>query len=699
MERTTHRGIRVKRRLAIKGLVLAIISTATPALAQEVTAEQELPQVSPVGSRIYVPADFARFAPRNALDMLRQVPGFAIREERQERGLGQATGNVLVNGQRASGKSNDVLDELSKIPAQNVIRIEIVDGATLDTQGLSGQVANIIARASTVSGQFAWTPEFRLHNTDPVLARFETSVQGTSGPVEFTLGLQNNAWAGGADGPTWIRDAGGELIDYRVDEWASQGNQPRMSGRFKIDGPGSSVANLNLSHRWVMGRYRETGSRTGPGLPNRFRNIAGDEDSYLWEVGGDLEFGVGPGRMKFIGLTRGADLPYVNTLITSFADGSSDTGSRFARSGKESERIIRGEYRWTLAGDWQVSAEGAFNSLDNVSRLFLLNPTGIFEEIPLPGGSARVEEDRYEVMASYGRSLARNLSMQLSGGAEYSRLSQIGGGGVTREFRRPKGQLNLAWKPSSRSDLNLKLERRVGQLNFFDFLAQVNLVDDREKAENPDLVPQQSWDVEVEWVRRLGRWGSTTVRPYLRLLEDTTDFIPIGATGETIGNLGSGFIAGLESRSTLNFDPLGWTGARLDARLRWQESGVEDPLTGEKRSISNASRYLTELSLRHDIPNTDWAWGGGLNYHQVAFSVRPNEISRQWEGPFWANLFLEHKDVFGLTVRGGVHNLLQGRSYWDRTVFSGRRTGPVAFTEWRDRRIGPIVSFSVRGKF
>jgi hypothetical protein len=36
---------------------------------------------------------------------------------------------------------------------------------------------------------------------------------------------------------------------------------------------------------------------------------------------------------------------------------------------------------------------------------------------------------------------------------------------------------------------------------------------------------------------------------------------------------------------------------------------------------------------------------------------------------------------------------------WERTVFTGRRTGPVAFFEDRNRDIGPIFSFSIRGRF
>ena len=78
-------------RLAL-AVVLALASQA--AIAQEAPAAE--------AGRTYLPADFARFAPRNAYDMLRQVPGFVIRVEEEARGLGQATGNVLLNGQRLS---------------------------------------------------------------------------------------------------------------------------------------------------------------------------------------------------------------------------------------------------------------------------------------------------------------------------------------------------------------------------------------------------------------------------------------------------------------------------------------------------------------------------------------------------------------------------------------------------------------------
>jgi hypothetical protein len=38
-------------------------------------------------------------------------------------------------------------------------------------------------------------------------------------------------------------------------------------------------------------------------------------------------------------------------------------------------------------------------------------------------------------------------------------------------------------------------------------------------------------------------------------------------------------------------------------------------------------------------------------------------------------------------------------SLWDRIVYRGGHTGPIAFTEHRDRLIGPVFSFQMRGKF
>ncbi|MFC0679429.1 TonB-dependent receptor plug domain-containing protein [Lysobacter korlensis] len=680
--------------LARFALTVAMLSAPPFALAQ--TA---VPAPTVEGARTYTPADFERYSPRNALDMLQQVPGFVIRDAVQERGLGQATGNVLLNGQRLSGKSNDVLAQLGRIPADNVVRIEIRDGATLDIPGLSGPVANVVAKAGGISGSWKWQPEFREYYTDPQLTRGEVSVSGAYRSIDYTLGLENRANHSGAGGGTDIYNADGTLRETRVDAWTGENNQPRLSATLGWHGADGATGNLNASWQKVYFDYVEDGLRVGPGLVDRERAVRQEVRGYNYEVGGDYEFGLGSGRLKLIGLNRYEDRPVLTTVETRFADGAPAVGSRFIRDGEETERIARGEYRWKAGGDWQLSAEYAFNRLDNVSELYLLDPGGIYQPVALPGGTATVEEDRYEAMATYGRTLSPTLSMQLSVGGEYSRLSQAGGGGLTRAFRRPKGLASVAWKPMPGLDVNVQLQRRVGQLNFYDFLASVDLNEDQANAGNPDLVPPQTWELELEAVRDLGAYGNTTLRLYTQRIDDIVDIVPIGETGESPGNIDRATRHGLEWKSTFNLDPIGWRGAKLDTAVGFEESRVRDPLTGELRPISNNLQEYAELGLRHDVPATDWAWGGNVGYSFHARDYRLTEVGRMWEGPIWGSLFIERKNLKGLTLRFTAGNLLDATSMWDRVVYVDRRTGPVDFIEDRHRRIGPVYSFSVSGTF
>lgn len=683
---------RPSARLLAAAAAIALTAAATPALSQEAPAE--------AGERTYEADHFARFAPGAAYDMLIQVPGFAIRQASVERGLGQATGNVLLNGQRISNKSDDIVAQLRRIPASNVVRIEIRDGASLGIPGLSGQVANVVTRASSLSGQWSWRPEFRARFTDPILTRFDVSVSGERGPVEYTVALENQANHSGAGGDTLIYDRFGNLTETRLDYWTGKVYQPRLSGRFVIDGPGDAVGNLNAAIRGLDYRFEEDGARVGSNLPNRERAVRDEQDGYDREIGGDWEFGWGVGRLKLIGLERFDTSDYQSAVVIDWADGRPRTGDRLTQSSEEGERIIRAEYGWKPGeADAEFSMEAAFNSLDSTTRLFRLQPDGSEQELAFDNGSARVEESRYEAMGTYGRPLSPTLSFQVSAGAEFSQLRQVGAGGLEREFFRPKGQANAVWQASPDDRLTLRLQRRVGQLNFGDFLASANLNSGTSYSGNPNLVPPQSWELEGEWVRDAGPWGTSTLRLYGAMIEDIVDIVPIGATGESIGNLDEATRYGVEWRATTNLDPVGWRGVRVNTRIMLQRSQVEDPLTLEDREISGSLKRLFSIDLRHDVPETDWAWGFGLSHQKNAQTYRLTELSRQWEIPIFGSLFVEHKDVMGLTVRASAANIFSGESYFNRTAYAGRRLDPISYIEIRDRTIGPIFNLEVRGKF
>lgn len=570
----------------------------------------------PGSGQVYQSDFFARFAPRTALDMLNQVPSFVIRDDGGQRGLGQATANVLVNGQRLTGKSEDTFTQLGRIAAKSVVRVEIVDAATLNVPGLTGQVANLIVKDDGISGNFAYRFEAREKFTKPLHDRFEASLSGKLGDVGYTLGLSHLSHRGGAGGPSQIRSANGTLLEERSDVILSYYNPPKVSLGLKYAGADGLAINLNASRMWENFRFTIDEVRKPVGGVSRNRALVETERERNYEIGGDLAFNLGPGQLKLIGLLRGETEPYRVESVFTYADGRAATGDRFEQDSDKTERIARAEYGWKMGGaDWQLSTEAAFNRLDSTARLFTLAADGDFDPVPFPDGTGGVQEDRYEAILSWSRKLAPDLSLQLTGGAEYSRLTQTGAAAAQRAFWRPKGSLSLAWEVEKGFDLSFKARRRVGQLSFGDFLARVSLQDDNANAGNAELVPPQSWELELEAKKSLGKWGSSTLRLYDYRISDLVDIIPIGLTGESPGNLDGGRRYGLEWSNTVELAPLGFKGAKFDLQLALEKSRVTDPLTGIRRPISNTRDIGVELAFRHDVPRSDFAWGAFVNYN------------------------------------------------------------------------------------
>ena len=687
-------------------LALAWGLAAAPAWAQDALSGDAPPPVaSPPaaaeGATSYTPSDFARFSPRTALDMLRQVPGFTILEQDERRGLGQATANVLINGQRLSGKSNDVVTELGRIPAGNVTRVDIVDGATLDVPGLSGQVANILTASTGISGAFAWRPQMRLRRTPARLTNGEASVTGKVGGIDYTVAIENQSFRNGNAGPERVTRADGTLIDLRDEVLSVDGEAPKISATLRRRSANGSIANLNASFQLYHQDVEEISIRRPIDAVARNRRVTEREREHNYEIGGDYEFGLGGGRLKLIGLRRFEHSPFTQTLVEEFPfePGRDAIGDRFRQVADETETILRSEYRWRAGGgDWQVSLEGALNQLDVESGLFRLSPAGAFEPVPLFNSNSAVEEKRAEAMLSYGRPVSRTLTLQASLGGEYSQLSQTGDAGLVRSFIRPKGFVSVAWKPNPRFDFSAKLQREVGQLNFFDFVASANVSGGTTNAGNVNLVPQQSWNLDLEASYNLGAWGTTRARLYGREITDIVDFVPIGESGQAPGNLERASIYGIQWTSTFTFDAFGWKGAKLDLDVQFQKTELEDPVTGVRRAINEELVRRLVANFRQDVPETDWAYGFGINHYRQSRGFRLDQSFLFYDEPGNVGVFVEHKDVLGLTVRAAADNLIGTNESFRRTFFNGRRTNEELFTESRDRFYGPVFSMTISGK-
>ena len=289
------------------------------------------------------------------------------------------------------------------------------------------------------------------------------------------------------------------------------------------------------------------------------------------------------------------------------SSGADDQGTRFSRDTHIGETIGRGEYHWKSGkNDWQVSLERAFNSLDQKGGLFELDPDGEFVEVPFPEGTGKV--DRSPLRGASRRSAGRwppTSTCRSRPAREISKLDRVDDDQPARKFFRPKGSVTLGWRPAKGWDVSLKLRRRVGQISFYDFLAQPKLSQDRENAGNPDLVPPQSWEVETEFGRDLGAWGKTRLNAPL---------LPRRATSSTSSRSATTGRASAICRARplrrrkhqhdqLRSDRLEGRQARPDARLRMDlgQGPADRRETADQRHPATAG---AALEVRHDIPGT-----------------------------------------------------------------------------------------------
>lgn len=700
--RAVANDARTMRNTAFGTVSVMALMLAHPALAQDATppaaATPDTPAETPGASQTYTADFFTRFSPRTALDMLRQVPGFTIRDHGGDmRGLGTATENVLINGARIAAKSTTATQQLERISASAVVRIEIVDAGTLSIPGLSGEVANVIITETGMTTTFKWQPEFRKRLENNWL-RGEVSTSGKIGGNSITVSVKNEANRNGHWGPEDVFDGTG-VFQFRREEYGRYyGDAPHINASLARTARNGNVLNLNgaFGQHWNRNIVLSDSAQPGIGLVQEVDRWRGE--NWHGEVGGDYTFGLWGGKLKTIALERRNASEGSGRFITT--NPTVTSGARYDDRTKGGETILRSEYSWKTAGgtDWQIALEGAYNRLDVDGTLFDLTAPGTWTAIE-EGETTHVREKRGELLVNWSRALASDLQAQLNIGGEYSAISsETAGHGLTRRFFRPKGKLSLAWKVDPLTTINWEVQRRVDQLSFGDFARSVDLANNTGNAANARLVPPQVWRTQVEVVRDLQKWGKLTLVGALARPEDIVDQVPLSPTTEGRGNLKSGKVARVGLSGSILFDPLGWKGAKLDfdASRFWRS--VRDPLLGNRRPMSSHDHYYYTLNFRHDVPGTQWAWGVDIEAYRNFPYYGLSQIFDSRNTPPIGVAFVEHKDVFGMNVSVALVNLFDQRDRLTRWTWAPRRDGTLVSVQDSNRRFGKFFSVTVSGK-
>jgi hypothetical protein len=653
-------------------------------------AQAPLDDATQKGVLVFVPDFFAAQRPNTALDMVDRVPGFEVDDGSGARGFEGAVGNILINNNRPASKNDTGSNVLSRTPASQVDRIELIRGGAsgIDMQGYSVVVNVILKKGASHQSTLTWNSQLFDGGHDIYGGSYQFT--STQGERTWSVVLSDGTGSSDSNGPgrAIVRDGTGAVLSDQA--FLNDGWGGGTSGRLNYSGP-LAGGKIEATAKYGISDWQEW-QEIGAGAD--LNRSAYAEDEKTGEVG--LTW-IRPLKPKWTLETR---LIHQFEKFDEVAVGDQTEGGvagpqqRFTANGDSSESIFRALVRHERSADLTLEAGGevAYNMLDTHQAF---TDGGVAVE--LPSASVKVEELRGEAFVK--GTWRVNPKLTLEGGLrlETSTIKQSGDASHKESFFYAKPRFQATWTPKANHQLRVHFERELGQLDFTDFAASADFDEGGNVyGGNVDLVPEQRWISEVTYERRF--WGEGIVSIGYRHDEiiDVIDRLPLPDGLSATGNIGNATLDRLSLNIVVPLDKLHFPGGRFTFKNDWNETHVTDPTTGRDRPISGIRPTQANIGVQQDIARWNTQWG--INWLPLLGqgTYDPDQIST-WRGAGYIESFVEYKPIKSLSIRAQLN-------LWDdftihREVYADRVTRAIAYTEDRDINPRTFVSLKVRKTF
>jgi hypothetical protein len=682
---------------------MAALTPTTGAAAQGAATQPAQPSGRASRTTVYEGAFFAQYAPRTALDIVQRVPGFSLdlgATQTQQgsvdvRGFAGTAGNVVINGSRPSTKAETLDVTLSRIPAQQVIRVELGPGDLYgsDFAGKSQVLNVVLSQQSGIDGNV--TAAAKRWYTGYV----NTDIQGSAlirrGPSTINLSAGTGRNRQQEEGTDDLTVAGtGELIEHRRKHNSYFNKDPFLSAAWALE-RGSNKA-IRLNARWQPSSFDlfQTNRVTPEAAPQHDDNLIQTYRDPVIELGGDVTRPLAGGVIKFVALaTRRKRHDFDNYILRDglVADNAAVVGG-FEQTVRARRDETLGRVSWTrsnlLGLSFEAGAEASLNSLDDQVDLFAIDENAEKVRIDLPIANATVKEKRGEVYVNVGKTLSPSLRVDGGVNFEFSNLRVSGDAIAERTLKFLKPSFTLDWKPGGGWHTQFSVRRTVAQLNFYDFISIGELSTNRVNGSNADLQPQRAWEFRATVEHPLlgdGLFKLDLGHDLVSLLQD--QILIVDDKGNAFsgpGNLGIGkrYFAAL----TLDA-PLGrlWTGLRAKLTGTLQRTRVDDPISHQPRKWSGFwPDWQWELNVRRDAGR--FSYGFDINDNQRFTFYRTDEFDTNLNRGAYMTAFIEYRPTPRIAINFSIDNALSTHAARNRLLFRPNRAEPdFVFDEFRDR--------------
>ncbi len=663
---------------------------------------------------------FRRYQPNTAFDMAARVPGFNLNDGGDTavfgadvRGYGGAAGNILINDRRPSSKQDSPSAILSRIPADQVDRIELIRVKVRDIDLLgSTEVINIILKENTEAA-VRWQTYVRV-NTDYGITPFGSiSMSDSWGEIEYNVGMDYRRTRYGDPGVIHRFDENDRLFEIRDDADRARGYD--INGYFNASTwVGKTFVNFNSRAANLPRQLVTTSTRIPqpPGNNNTTRIFDTKRDLSVLELGIDAERSLlddlqGKAILLYSRLGRDPS----GSQIDLNADDEQVRAQLEEENTIQKELISRIELAWSR---WdkhsiQFDIERADNILDN--RLVFTDDIGAGPVvIDVPGGNTKVDEARWNFLFRDTWSMGK-FNLEYGINYELSTISQTGDADQKRSFNYFKPRIVLTYSPKQGSQTRFRFEKEVSQLDFRDFVSATIFEDNSTTLGNSDLRPDRTWVAELSHEYRYGSIGVVKITAFHHWITDTLDFLPLTPTFEATGNIGDARRWGGIFETTAPLDWTGLSGARMEFKLRLQDSTVVDPVTMNNRVLSalggyrqdvlfeDENDYAISFDFRQDIESARVSWGWSMIERADRPVFKADELDLFSEGIDF-HAFIETTQWFGLKLALEGQNLFNNIQVRDRFIYVAERDlSPLDQREHREGRNGTRLLFKISGTF
>ena len=609
---------------------------------------------------IYDQAYFRQYNITNAADAIKRIPGvenlssgnnsYEPGDKNNRRGFGSSGTQILINGERQSSKSNNIIKTLERINADSLIRIDVIRGteAGLDVRS-DGVIVNIIVDGNLSKDSGTWSAALGYLTSGSSnwrgIGSWSTKIKKT----DIILGFERIGDLNSRKYNEFTVDQEQSLLYYRLRETIEYQSSNRVNIDLNSKINDKSTIRINTLV-WFNGKenapqIQEYFSPLDTNNMAFYKKINWDrrEDNDGWEFGGDWEYQINKNHSLKLRVVLTEENEDQNDI--SFLDDTENSYNNSTETNirKENERIIRLSFNKLIGknSSLEYGLESAYNKLNRIFNLRFFDSNSIETNAGLINTSGLVEEDRYEGFLSYNLPLSEKIRAELALNYEWSEISQSGDVNLSREFKYWKPRIDIKWDYKKNRQIRFNIERNVGQINFDNFISSYDQFEETIRAGNPDLRPETSWKFKLEHEWRLPNDGGViTLKGSAREIDGPVDRLPIdGYAG--IGNLGSGERTKATIDGSIRINKLLQGGVfRFSGYL--QSSEVIDPVTNIKRDFSWYKRWQTMIGLRQDVPGGKYSWG--LTYRsQSQFNI--------YDPYLWGRFAQDPTLSFGFTAK------------------------------------------------